>query len=158
MLYERWQEVVNASPGRLALWDGVSGRSHSFRELAKAADEYPTSSGRMQFARGLGVEFILSALSGWRDGKVLVPLEPGQSQPVMESPPAGDIIHLKTTSATTGSSRMIAFNAEQLAADCENVVTSMGLNAGIPNVGAISLALGNDGRTVCRRRLPNRKT
>jgi acyl-coenzyme A synthetase/AMP-(fatty) acid ligase len=48
--------------------------------------------------------------------------------------------HLKMTSATTSASRMVIFSAEQLAADAENIVSTMGLNRSQPNVGAISLA------------------
>jgi acyl-coenzyme A synthetase/AMP-(fatty) acid ligase len=47
---------------------------------------------------------------------------------------------LKTTSATTGAPRFVAFTAEQLAADAENIVATMGLRPDWPNVAAISLA------------------
>ena len=57
----------------------------------------------------------------------------------MSLPPA-HCIHLKTTSATTGAPRFVAFTAEQLAADAENIVATMGLRPDWPNVAAISLA------------------
>lgn len=140
MLYEHWLEVARAHPDRLALWDGASGQSYTFRQLAQMAEEQGPAQGAMQFASGAGMTFVLAVLAGWRDQKVLVPLELGQPQPAIDPAPPAPIAHLKTTSATTGASRMIAFTAEQLEADCENVVTTMGLDPAIPNVGAISLA------------------
>ena len=50
------------------------------------------------------------------------------------------IVHLKPTSATTGGARFVAFTAEQLAADAENIVATMGLRPDWPNLGVISLA------------------
>jgi acyl-CoA synthetase (AMP-forming)/AMP-acid ligase II len=54
--------------------------------------------------------------------------------------PAPPIVHLKCTSATTGAARVIAFTAEQLAADAENIVATMGLRPDWPNLGVISMA------------------
>jgi acyl-coenzyme A synthetase/AMP-(fatty) acid ligase len=54
--------------------------------------------------------------------------------------PPAPCCHLKTTSATTGQPRQIAFRAEQLAADAENIVATMGLRPDWPNLGVISLA------------------
>jgi len=141
MLYERWLQVVRATPHRLAVWEGASGRHYTFQELETAAGNQSSNSrDRVQFASGAGVEFILSVLGAWRAGKVLVPLEQGQPNPAVDQPPANRVVHLKSTSATTGTSRLIAFTADQLTADCENVVSTMGLSPTIPNVGAISLA------------------
>jgi len=50
------------------------------------------------------------------------------------------IVHLKTTSASTGQARMVAFTADQLAADVRNIVETMGLRPAWPNIGAISLS------------------
>jgi acyl-CoA synthetase (AMP-forming)/AMP-acid ligase II len=140
MLYERWRKVCRATPDRLAIWDGADGRHCTFAELAQAAERQTLRDHPVHCARGSGPEFILSVLAAWRFGQILVPLESGQAEPTPARWPAGDIAHLKTTSATGGVSRLIAFTAEQLAADCENVVSSMGLTADLPNVAAISLA------------------
>lgn len=59
--------------------------------------------------------------------------------PELALPPAG-CIHLKTTSATTGAARLIAFTAQQLAADAAQIVSGMGLRPDWPNLGVISLA------------------
>jgi len=140
MLYERWLEVVRAKPDQLALWDGRSGRRYTFQELMDVAAGLPEPEGSIHCVSGAGAEFIISLLRGWRHRRVSMPLEPGQAPPRIEAAPAGDIVHLKTTSATTGASRMIAFTAEQLEADCEQVVGTMGLDPAFPNVGTISLA------------------
>jgi acyl-CoA synthetase (AMP-forming)/AMP-acid ligase II len=49
-------------------------------------------------------------------------------------------VHLKLTSATTAAARLVAFTAEQLAADAAQIVAGMGLRANWPNLGVISLA------------------
>ncbi len=140
MLYERWLETVDTDPHRLALWDGASDRNWTFAELAEAAARTPAGNGPCVFANARGSAFLLSVLAGWREGKVVVPLEPGQPLPKIAVWPGKQIVHLKSTSATTGAPRMIAFTADQLAADCEHIVASMGLKPALPNVGAISLA------------------
>ncbi|HEY1717434.1 MAG TPA: fatty acid--CoA ligase family protein, partial [Verrucomicrobiae bacterium] len=53
---------------------------------------------------------------------------------------APPIVHLKSTSATGGAARFVAFTVEQLTADAENIVATMGLRADWPNLGVISLA------------------
>jgi acyl-CoA synthetase (AMP-forming)/AMP-acid ligase II len=50
------------------------------------------------------------------------------------------IVHLKLTSATTGDSRLVAFNSSQLLADSDNIVRTMGLRPDWPNLGVVSLA------------------
>jgi acyl-coenzyme A synthetase/AMP-(fatty) acid ligase len=47
---------------------------------------------------------------------------------------------LKWTSGTTDEPRLIAFTAEQLAADAAQIVAAMGLRADWPNLGVISMA------------------
>jgi acyl-CoA synthetase (AMP-forming)/AMP-acid ligase II len=140
MLYERWLETVRADPGAVALWDEAHGRRYTFRDLARRVLEEPVTQSPARFATGTGIGFLVSVLAAWRDGQVLVPLDHGQAAPVIRAAPGAGIVHLKTTSATSGVGRMVAFTAEQLAADCRNVVATMGLTAAIPNVGAISLA------------------
>ena len=49
-------------------------------------------------------------------------------------------VHFKSTSATAGTARLVAFTAEQLAADADNIVATMGLRADWPNLGVISMA------------------
>jgi len=50
------------------------------------------------------------------------------------------VAHLKTTSATTGAPRFVAFTEKQLAADCDNIVATMGLRPDWPSLAVLSLA------------------
>jgi acyl-CoA synthetase (AMP-forming)/AMP-acid ligase II len=95
---------------------------------------------RAAFAEGKSANFILTVLSTWRSGQVLCPLEPGQPHPEVSGEIPADVVHLKTTSATTGAPRLVAFTAAQLMADAENIVATMGLRQDWPNLGVISLA------------------
>jgi acyl-CoA synthetase (AMP-forming)/AMP-acid ligase II len=139
MLYDCWRQLAAAQRQELALADLSSDRHWTFGELAKAAEtEAPAQA--VVFPEGGGADFVLTVLRGWRAGKVTCPLEPGQAAPTLrERLPAG-IVHLKTTSATTGVPRLVAFTASQLMADAENIVTTMGLRREWPNLGVVSLA------------------
>lgn len=140
MLEQRWRNTVAMQPDAIALCEATSGRSWSFAQLAAAADAQPMAAGRsVAFPQGIGPEFILELLRAWRSGCVVCPLESGQSAPTVTLPPAG-IVHLKLTSGTTGRAKCVAFTAEQLAADADHIVATMGLRPDSPNLGVISLA------------------
>ena len=157
MLYERWRKIAAERRGQPALRDTASGRRWTFGELFAAGESWkgapalaapklpsegwsgPASAGGIIFPQGHSPEFILDLLAAWRENKIICPLEPGQTPPQVPIPPV-DCVHLKCTSATTGAARMVAFTAEQLAADAENIVATMGLRPDWPNLGAISLA------------------
>ena len=158
MLYELWRNVAAARRDEFALRDAASGRRWTFGELFSAGEGAPVcdparfdlSNGpnrssalcrdsALVFPQGNSPEFILDLLTAWREGKIVCPLEPGQSPPQIPPPPA-PCVHLKATSATTGTARLAAFTAEQLAADAENIVATMGLRPDWPNLGIISMA------------------
>lgn len=156
MLYELWRTVAAARRNDFALRDAASGRRWTFGELLAAGEGAPVSDpahsenrsapGRRQafqsgfaFPQGHGPEFILNLLAALRDGRIVCPLEPGQPPPLVPPPPAS-CVHLKMTSATTGDARLVAFTAEQLAADAANIVATMGLRSDWPNLGVISMA------------------
>jgi long-chain acyl-CoA synthetase len=157
MLYERWRQIVREHREKCALRDLASGRQWSFDELFAAGEKWkgapalaapkllgegwsgPAGAGGIVFPQGHAPEFILDLLAAWRENKTVCPLEPGQAPPQVPTPPI-DCIHLKCTSATTGTPRVIAFKAEQLAADAENIVATMGLRPDWPNLGVISMA------------------
>jgi acyl-CoA synthetase (AMP-forming)/AMP-acid ligase II len=138
-LYERWLGTVREHRNEVALRDLTTGGGWTFDELATAAAASANETGPVAFPQGTGAGFIFTVLRAWRDGQVVCPLEQGQPRPEVPSPPAG-IVHLKTTSATTGRPRLIAFSVEQLAADAANLVATMGLRPDWPNLGVISLA------------------
>lgn len=139
MLYDSWRQVVGERAAEVALWELSSGSRWTFKEL----DQWVESAGRpnegVVFARGMGAGFVRSVLAAWRWGCAVCPLEEGQAVPML----AGRDerwVHFKTTSATTGAARVIAFRGEQLFADVENIASTMGLRREWPNLGAISLA------------------
>jgi acyl-CoA synthetase (AMP-forming)/AMP-acid ligase II len=139
MLYERWQRIAREQSREIALIDLSTDRRWTFAELAAEADGKHTTASEVQFPQGNGADFVVAVLAAWRAGAVVCPLESGQTMPPMAELPA-EIAHLKTTSATTGAARLVAFTPEQLAADADNIVQTMGLRPDWPNLGVISLA------------------
>jgi acyl-CoA synthetase (AMP-forming)/AMP-acid ligase II len=91
------------------------------------------------FPQGNSPEFVLSVLAAWCSQKTVCPLEPGQAAPEFTGAPSS-CVHFKITSATTGAARLVAFNADQLAADAENIVATMSLRPDWPNLGVISMS------------------
>ena len=139
MLYERWQHVAKKPRNDWALVDLASGQRWTFAELFAAGEAQRKDDGLVVYPQGQSPEFIFSLLAAWRSGKVVCPLETGQVAPEFAAPPSG-CVHLKVTSATTRAARLIAFTAEQLAADAAQIVSAMGLRPDWPNLGVISLA------------------
>jgi long-chain acyl-CoA synthetase len=139
MLYECWRQVARERGNEFALRELASGQQWTFAELARQAERLPASGAPVAYPQGHSAEFIFTLLRAWRDSAVVCPLEPEQALPSVRVPPA-PCCHLKTTSATTGLACQIAFRPEQLAADAENIVATMGLRADWPNLGVISLA------------------
>lgn len=140
MLLERWQAVVRDRPHRRALTDLPAGRFWTFSELDAAARSLPRAPQEsLVYPGGMGLGFILHVLRAWHSRAIVCPVEVGQTAPAFPPPPPG-IVHLKTTSATSGTARGVGFTASQLAADVSNIVQIMGLDETIPNLGTISLA------------------
>lgn len=139
MLYERWLAMVREHREEPALFESPTDRVWTFGQLAREAERAPEPESPVVHPQGQTAGFVLTVLRAWRWGKVVCPLEPDQKPLPVPVPPAG-LAHLKTTSATTGPARCIAFTAEQLAADADQLVPTMGLRPEWPNVGAISLA------------------
>lgn len=144
MLYERWRQIARANSEETAVRDSASGRHWTFKQLADEAERNEGaravgSHSTIPLPQGISHEFILTVLRAWRSEQVICPMETGQTMSPIPHLPLG-IVHLKTTSATTGSPRFVGFTAEQLLADAENVVQTMGLRADWANLGVISLA------------------
>jgi acyl-coenzyme A synthetase/AMP-(fatty) acid ligase len=139
MLYERWQAVVRSRPREFALCDVPTGRRWTFGQLLAAGEAWQVGDAPVIFPRRTSVEFLLALLAAWRQGRVVCPLDGAQALHAVPAPPSG-CVHLKSTSATTGAPRWIAFTAAQLAADAQNIVTTMGLKPEWPNFAVISLA------------------
>jgi acyl-CoA synthetase (AMP-forming)/AMP-acid ligase II len=139
MLYERWRQISAERRNEPALRDAAFGKRWTFGELFSAGEQQIIDPAGTAFPHGHSPEFILELLAAWRENKIVCPLETGQSPPEISSPPE-NCVHLKSTSATGGSARFVAFTAEQLMADAENIVATMGLRPDWPNLGVISLA------------------
>ena len=139
MLYERWREVVRNRRHEVALRDSASGLDWTFDQLDRQAEILPAETSALVCPQGHSADFVLAVLRGWRRGRVVCPLEPHESPPVIPRPHFSHR-HLKITAANNGIPRAVAFTEEQLAADAENIVAAMGLRPDWPNLGVISLA------------------
>jgi long-chain acyl-CoA synthetase len=139
MLYDSWRHAARAHPDQIALKDLATDRVWTFAQLAAAADKGSTCTAGPVFPQGTSAEFILEVLRAWRTGQVVCPLEPTQAVRLTGNLPP-EIVHFKSTSATTGTPRLVAFTADQLTADAQNIVQTMGLRPDWPNLGVISLA------------------
>src|ERR1017187_3290953 len=139
MLYERWRKVAQDRRNDIALRDLASGQRWTFAQLSREAETPLPGKPAMVCPQGNSPEFIIAVLRAWRERIVVCPLE-AHHQPMAVSPPRLPCCHLKTTPASTGVPRAVAFTQKQLAADAENIVTTMGLRPDWPNLGVISLA------------------
>jgi long-chain acyl-CoA synthetase len=140
MLYDRWRQIAREFAHELALRDLPGGREWTFAQLADEMERDRSQGGeKVVFPQGSGAEFVFDVLRAWEDGSVVCPIEPSQSRPDVSALPA-HIAHLKITSATSGAPKLVAMTAEQLAADAENIVATMGLRRDWPNLAFISLA------------------
>jgi acyl-CoA synthetase (AMP-forming)/AMP-acid ligase II len=139
MLYERWQKITRDRRHEVALRDLASGQCWTFAQLERAAETPAPGRPEMICPQSHSPEFIFAVLRAWRSRAVVCPLEPHERPPSVPPPPP-PCCHLKITSATTGAPRTIAFTGEQLAADADNIVATMGLRPDWPNLAVISLA------------------
>jgi acyl-coenzyme A synthetase/AMP-(fatty) acid ligase len=139
MLFECWQKVAQDRRNEVALRDLASGRCWTFAQMNREAETPLPDHPVMVFPQGHSPEFIFTVLRAWRWHRVVCPLE-AHHQPLVVPPPPAPCCHLKTTPATTGVPRAVAFTAEQLAADAENIVATMALRPDWPNLGVISMA------------------
>jgi len=139
MLYGRWRQIAHERGHSLALRDLAARREWSFAQLAAQAEAASAGGGPVAYPQGHSAEFIFAVLRAWRENTVVCPLEPDQQPPRFPAPPS-PCCHIKTTSASGGLPRAVAFRAEQLAADADNIVATMGLRPDWPNLGVISLA------------------
>src|SRR5215471_8230460 len=139
MLYEKWLQIAGAFSDRVALRVLTTGKKWTFGEMAAFVEQLPPLKGEILFPQGGSDAFIFTVLQAWRDQQVVCPLE-DDHRPDLARPLPSGIVHLKTTSATTGASRLVTFRSEQLMADADNIVLTMGLNPQWPNLGVISLA------------------
>jgi len=141
MLYERWREIAREHRREMALHDVASGQRWTFAQLNLISEDEPTSpTARFAHPQGSSAEFVFAVLRAWRFEQIVCPLEADQLAPAFAANLPLGCVHLKMTSATTGASRAVAFNASNLIADARNIVGTMGLRADWPNLSVLSLA------------------
>ncbi|HRX53908.1 MAG TPA: fatty acid--CoA ligase family protein [Verrucomicrobiales bacterium] len=142
ILYQRWLALCNQRSSELALVDLTQQRQWTFGEIQARLRRIPKVTGLVA-PQGFSVETVFATLRAWRDGLILCPLEDqNQTAPpaaFLQQLPEG-ICHLKRTSGSTGNPRWIMFKPEQLMADVDQIVGSMGLDPSRPNLGTISMA------------------
>ncbi|MCB1224853.1 MAG: long-chain fatty acid--CoA ligase [Verrucomicrobiales bacterium] len=144
-LFDQWQRTRQARGTALAVRclraDGSLPEDWTFDDLQRHLDARPVvAAGEgLPVTAGQGVpELLLTVLTAWRDGAVLMPLEStdGVIERLGHLPP--DTVHIKTTSGSTGRPQRIAFTGAQLAADARAILATMALDLGAPNLVAIS--------------------
>jgi acyl-CoA synthetase (AMP-forming)/AMP-acid ligase II len=139
-----WQEVVAARGDAVAVVETATGAGWSFRDLDDAAAEHARrlTAEPVAFPSGHGPGFVIETLAAWTAGAVVCPLEPGAARPAVPAPDAwpDGIVLAKSTSGTSGTPKLVLFDAPALAADARHIVRTMSLTPALPNVGAISLA------------------
>ena len=139
MLYDAWQKVIQHRGDEVALRDLASGQSWTFAQMDREAQTPLPDKSVMVFPQGHSPDFIFTVLRAWRRGRVVCPLE-AHHRPLTVPLPPPPCCHLKTTPATTGVPRAVAFTESQLIADVQNIVATMGLRPDWPNLGVISMA------------------
>jgi long-chain acyl-CoA synthetase len=151
-LYRAWAHRVVPFPGHPAILDLRTGTRLSRLELNRLAVDLspppglPAAPDLVPLAAS-GAEYLAGVLAIWREGKAVLPLEPGTQPPaawlapdaVLPPLPAGCAL-VKLTSGSTGTPRGVAFTAEQVMADARQLAWQMGLHQHRPNLCAISLA------------------
>lgn len=140
-LYERWLETCAENRGAWAIREEATGKSWTFGELDEAVQTLPRLEKGLQVPAAVGGNasmFVLKTLQAWRDGAALLPTE-GAVDWKQGSVPEG-VVHIKTTSGSTGEPRLVHFEASQLVADCEQIWETMDLQKAAPNLAVISMA------------------
>lgn len=141
-LYERWLETCAENRRAWAIREVATGKEWRFGELDEAVRGLPTleKGSRVSVSvEGGAVAFVLRTLQVWRDGAVLVPVERAEGGQGL-GPVSEGVVHVKTTSGSTGEPRRVYFESSQLVADCDQIWESMGLQKASPNLAVISMA------------------
>ena len=137
MLYHRWLDISRRYAARPAIFDG--GKTVTFADLAAELAQLPQVVSPV-IARSGSVDFFLQILRAWRDGQAVIPVERDAPEPQFQHAPASGTCLVKYTPGASGIPRGIFFNAAQVVADGDRIVTAMRLTPDVPNLGVISLA------------------
>jgi acyl-coenzyme A synthetase/AMP-(fatty) acid ligase len=138
-LYHQWVTLTASRGGDLAVRDVSNRIDWSFADLRELVYNAPPSPPLLH-SNSQGIAFIVDVLRSWRDGTVLLADDGSGVLAPNINTLAVDISHLKVTSGTTGIPRHLQFRPEQIAADANQIIATMGLRTEWPNLGVISLA------------------
>jgi len=115
----------------------------TFAALAAEVDAVSLGRREVRAVTGGGVDFLVAVLCGWRDDAVVWPQDSVARSDTAELDVEGlaeTTVHLKSTSGTTGASKLVMFDASALVVDAAQIVEVMEMSRDRPNVAAISLA------------------
>lgn len=141
-LFDEWRKTAAAFGPLTALIDVASGRQWTFYGLAAELEALPPAPAGQPLAVSAagGPAFVLETLRAWRDRVPLVPLDSGGRLPDRLDGLPEWCVHVKSTSGSTGEPKIILFRPEQVAADAESIVRTMGITPAMTNVGVVSMA------------------
>ena len=140
MLYERWQKVVQSRRNEVALRDLASGRSWTFAQMDREAESPLPGNPAMVFPQGHSPEFIFTVLRAWRGAQGGLSRSKRITSRLRFPPRPRPVVISRPRRPQRVCRAPVAFTEEQLAADAENIVTTMGLRPDWPNLGVISMA------------------
>jgi len=83
MLYDRWRGIARAHSHETALIDIPRGRRWTFAELFSLGETDPKNLESITFPQGGQADFLIAVLHAWRFGRVICPLEVGQTRPAI---------------------------------------------------------------------------
>jgi long-chain acyl-CoA synthetase len=137
-LFSRWLHTLESRRNDAAVIDLQTGEVWSFAEIETLLADKPSYDAPI-IAQSSGIELIIKTLWAWREKVPLFPLEPNVSFALedLKGLPE-DVAHIKHTSGTTGTPRLVLFSDGQLQADADQIVASMGLGQYEGNIGVIS--------------------
>jgi long-chain acyl-CoA synthetase len=143
-LYRAWEKVRDHNRGVVALTDAATGRQWDFHALQVGVDALSEwrNAGEPICPSGFSTDIVFETLRAWRDDAVLCPVERDTDRPGLETlaDQPREVCHLKLTSGSSSGPKIVAFRADQLAADARKIVSTMGLRPDWPNLGVISMS------------------
>ena len=137
-LYKRWLNTLGSKKNQTAVTDFKTDKRWTFSEIDKLLDQKPSVKAAISANAG-GIELIVSALWAWREQVPLILLDENVllNPTQLEGIPEG-VAHIKHTSGTTGTPKLLLFSDQQIQADGDQIVSSMGLKRYDGNIGVIS--------------------
>ena len=137
-LFTRWLHTLESRRNEAAVIDLQTGAVWNFAEIETLLADKPSCDTPI-LAQTSGIDLIINTLWAWREQVPLFPLEPNVPFALedLDGLPEG-VAHIKRTSGTTGTPRLVLFSDGQIQADADQIVATMGLDQYEGNIGVIS--------------------